>query len=94
MSGHKAEEIKALRAHALNPIQFLVVPRYLATVMMLTGLAIIADVVGVIGGLGTTLSKPLASSFRIGRLLASKSGCARRHLRPIRISTALRIPAR
>ena len=49
----EAEEIKALRAHALNPVHFLVVPRYLATVMMLTGLAVIADVVGVIGGLGT-----------------------------------------
>ncbi|HOW19662.1 MAG TPA: ABC transporter permease [Phycisphaerae bacterium] len=49
----ESEEVKALRAHALNPVHFLVVPRYLATVLMLTGLAIIADVVGVIGGLGT-----------------------------------------
>lgn len=49
----EAEEIKALRAHALNPVRFLVVPRYLATVVMLTGLAVLADVVGVIGGLGT-----------------------------------------
>lgn len=49
----EAEEIKALRAHALNPVHFLVVPRYLATVMMLTGLAVIADVVGVLGGLAT-----------------------------------------
>ena len=47
----EAEEIKALRAHALNPIRFLVVPRVLATAVMLTGLAIIADVVGVCGGL-------------------------------------------
>jgi phospholipid/cholesterol/gamma-HCH transport system permease protein len=50
----EAEEIKALRAHALNPVHFLVVPRYLATMLMLTGLAIVADVVGVIGGLGTS----------------------------------------
>ncbi len=49
----EAEEIKALRAHALNPVQFLVVPRYLATMVMLTGLAVIADVVGVLGGLFT-----------------------------------------
>ena len=46
----ESEEIKALRAMALNPIQFLVVPRFLATVIMLTGLAVIADVVGSFGG--------------------------------------------
>jgi phospholipid/cholesterol/gamma-HCH transport system permease protein len=50
----EAEEIKALRAHALNPIRFLVVPRFLATVIMLVGLTIIADVVGVTGGLFTS----------------------------------------
>jgi phospholipid/cholesterol/gamma-HCH transport system permease protein len=50
----ESEEIKALRAHALNPVHFLVVPRYLATVVMLTGLAVISDVVGVIGGLFTS----------------------------------------
>lgn len=50
----ESEEIKALRAHALNPIHFLVVPRYLATVVMLTGLAVIADVMGVFGGLLTS----------------------------------------
>lgn len=47
----ESEEIKALRAHALNPIQFLVVPRLLATTIMLVGLTILADVVGVLGGL-------------------------------------------
>ncbi len=49
----ESEEIKALRAHALNPIHFLVVPRVLATVVMLTGLAVIADVIGVFGGFAT-----------------------------------------
>jgi len=49
----EAEEIKALRAHALNPIRFLVVPRFLATVVMLVGLTVVADVVGVCGGLFT-----------------------------------------
>ncbi len=49
----EAEEIKALRAHALNPIHFLIVPRFLATVLMIVGLAVIADVVGIIGGLAT-----------------------------------------
>jgi phospholipid/cholesterol/gamma-HCH transport system permease protein len=51
----EAEEIKALRAHALNPVQFLVVPRFLATTLSLVGLAIVADVVGVCGGLLTTV---------------------------------------
>lgn len=46
----EGEEIKALRATALNPIQYLVVPRFVATVVMLTMLAVIADVVGVFGG--------------------------------------------
>jgi len=49
----EGEEIKALRASALNPIAFLVVPRFLATILMLTLLTVIADVVGVLGGLLT-----------------------------------------
>ena len=50
----EAEEIKALRAHALDPVRFLIVPRFLATVMMIVGLAVIADIVGVTGGLLTS----------------------------------------
>lgn len=50
----EGEEIKALRAIALNPIRFLVVPRFLATVIMLTLLTVIADVVGVFGGFLTS----------------------------------------
>lgn len=46
----ESEEIKALRAHALNPIRFLVVPRFLATTVMIVALTIIADYVGVFGG--------------------------------------------
>lgn len=49
----ESEEVKALQAHAINPIRFLVVPRVVATVVMLTGLAVLADVVGVLGGLLT-----------------------------------------
>lgn len=51
----EGEEIKALRASALNPVHFLVVPRFLATVVMLTVLTVIADVVGVAGGLMTAV---------------------------------------
>jgi len=50
----ESEEIKALRAHALNPIRFLVVPRFTATVIMMVALAILADVMGVFGGLYTS----------------------------------------
>lgn len=46
----EGEEIKALRAHALDPIGFLVVPRVLATALMMIGLTIVADLVGVFGG--------------------------------------------
>src|SRR5262249_4151769 len=49
----ESEEIKALKAIALNPIRFLVVPRVLATIFMLTALSVIADVMGVLGGLIT-----------------------------------------
>ncbi|HUN80266.1 MAG TPA: ABC transporter permease [Phycisphaerae bacterium] len=50
----EGEEIKALRSIALNPVRFLVMPRFLATVIMLTVITVIADVVGVIGGLITS----------------------------------------
>jgi phospholipid/cholesterol/gamma-HCH transport system permease protein len=46
----EGEEIKAFRAAALNPIRFLVVPRFLATAIMLTVLTVVADTVGVFGG--------------------------------------------
>ncbi len=49
----EGEEIKALRAHALDPIRLLVVPRVSATAVMMVGLTVLADVVGVIGGLLT-----------------------------------------
>ena len=41
------EEIEALEAHALNPIRFLVVPRFGATVLSLILLTVIADLVAV-----------------------------------------------
>jgi len=51
----EGEEIKALRAIALNPIRFLVVPRVIATVVMLTMLTVLADVIGVFGGFLTSV---------------------------------------
>lgn len=50
----ESEEIKALRAHALDPIHFLVVPRFMATVMMTVGLTLIANAVGIFGGFLTS----------------------------------------
>lgn len=51
----EGEEIKALRAHALDPIRFLVVPRVIATSVMMVGLTILANVVGVLGGFLTSV---------------------------------------
>jgi phospholipid/cholesterol/gamma-HCH transport system permease protein len=48
-----AEEIEALEASALNPVRFLVVPRLLATIIMMVVLTIIADVVMITSGLIT-----------------------------------------
>lgn len=46
----EGEEIKALRAHALDPLRFLVAPRVIAAVLMTVGLTVIADVVAIVGG--------------------------------------------
>jgi len=45
-----AEEIEALESMALNPVRFLVVPRILATIIMMVLLTVIADVVMIFGG--------------------------------------------
>ena len=44
------EQIDALRALAVSPVQYLVVPRLLAAIVMLPVLTILADVVGTGGG--------------------------------------------
>jgi phospholipid/cholesterol/gamma-HCH transport system permease protein len=46
-----SEEIEALNAHAIDPIRFLVVPRILATSIMLVCVAVVADLVGALGGM-------------------------------------------
>lgn len=51
----EGEEIKALRAHALDPVRFLVVPRLVATTVMMVGLTILANVVGILGGFLTSV---------------------------------------
>lgn len=49
------EEVEALEAHALNPVRFLVVPRVIATVVSLTCLAVISNLVAVFAA--ATMSK-------------------------------------
>jgi phospholipid/cholesterol/gamma-HCH transport system permease protein len=44
------EQIDALRALATNPIKYLVVPRFMALIIMLPLLTVYADIVGVLGG--------------------------------------------
>ncbi|MFC1703965.1 MlaE family ABC transporter permease [Candidatus Omnitrophota bacterium] len=45
-----SEQIEALDTMAINPVRFLVVPRFIALVVMLPCLTIIGDFVGMIGG--------------------------------------------
>lgn len=45
-----SEEIEALRAMAINPVRFLVVPRFLAMLIMLPVLTIFGNYVGMFGG--------------------------------------------
>lgn len=45
------EEIEALQAQALNPVRFLVIPRFLAAVVSMTCLAVIANIVAITCGL-------------------------------------------
>src|SRR5438105_271710 len=46
-----SEEIEALEAHAIAPVRFLVVPRVLATAVMMICLAVVGDLVGAAGGM-------------------------------------------
>ena len=65
-----SEEIEALRAQAINPIRFLVVPRVVATTVMMVCVAVVADLTGILGGLfvsktflGISTSAYLAHTF-------------------------------
>lgn len=44
------EQIDALETLATNPIKYLVVPRFIAGLLMLPALATVADIIGIIGG--------------------------------------------
>lgn len=60
------EQIDALRALATNPVRKLVVPRVLATTIMMPLLTLLADFIGIIGGLIIAVgSLHLSSNFYI-----------------------------
>ena len=44
------EQVDALRAFAVNPVKYLVVPRFLGLVIMLPVLTVFADLIGMMGG--------------------------------------------
>ncbi len=46
-----SEQIEAMEVMALDPVRFLVAPRFLALIIMLPCLTIMADIVGMLGGL-------------------------------------------
>jgi len=45
-----SDEVLALETMALNPVKFLITPRFLALLIMLPCLTIMADIMGVLGG--------------------------------------------
>jgi phospholipid/cholesterol/gamma-HCH transport system permease protein len=56
------EQIDALETLATNPIKHLIVPRFLAGIIMLPALTVIADIVGILGGFMITVGLFGASS--------------------------------
>jgi len=46
-----SEEIEALEAQAIPPVRFLVVPRVIATTIMMVCVAVVGDLMGIVGGL-------------------------------------------
>ncbi|VAX40022.1 hypothetical protein MNBD_PLANCTO03-1274 [hydrothermal vent metagenome] len=51
-----SEEIEALEAHALNPVRFLVVPRVAATILAMTVLGVISDLVAIACAMGVAVA--------------------------------------
>jgi len=68
------EEIEALHSQALNPIRFLVMPRILATVLSLTLLTIIGDVIAIIAACFVTVQFLGLADFTTGLVKAAVFG--------------------
>ena len=56
------EQIDALETLATNPVKYLIVPRFIAGLVMLPALTVIADIVGILGGFLITVGYFDASS--------------------------------
>ncbi len=52
-----SEQVDALKAFAVNPVKYLVVPRFLALILMLPVLTILSDIIGIWGGYVICVSK-------------------------------------
>ncbi|OGS62353.1 MAG: hypothetical protein A3J79_09290 [Elusimicrobia bacterium RIFOXYB2_FULL_62_6] len=51
-----SEELEALRALAISPVRYLVVPRFIAAALMIPCVTMIGNFVGVLGGMGIAWS--------------------------------------
>lgn len=66
------EQLDAMRALAVNPVRYLVVPRFLAAVFMLFALTIYADFVGMLGGYVISIFKlGMSSDIYFKRTIAA-----------------------
>jgi phospholipid/cholesterol/gamma-HCH transport system permease protein len=61
------EQIDALETLATNPVKYLIVPRFIAAVIMLPALCVISDIVGILGGYAITVGLFGASSAQYWR---------------------------
>jgi phospholipid/cholesterol/gamma-HCH transport system permease protein len=72
------EEVDALRTLGLKPVEFLVLPRVLATSLMLPALVAYADVLGILGG--TFVGVAMLDIGAVEYLRATQSSLALRHV--------------
>jgi phospholipid/cholesterol/gamma-HCH transport system permease protein len=56
-----SEEIEALEVMAIDPVQFLVVPRFLAMMVMLPALTIFGNYIGILGGWAVASSRSIST---------------------------------
>lgn len=61
------EQIDALETLATNPVKYLVVPRFIASLVMLPALTVVSDIVGIVGGYLITVGHFKASSAEYWR---------------------------
>ena len=67
-----SEEIEALEAMAINPVRFLVAPRFLAMLVMLPVLTVLGNSIGFVGGWTIShFALDMSSTTYIQRLIAS-----------------------